>query len=203
MKNLTQGSSKVWMGLALAGGLMASGLAQAEPNRGTVLANTCVGCHGIDGISAGPAIPSIAGLSKDYFVEAMNQYASGERPSTIMGRLAKGYNADDIDAMADYFANLKYVQVQQPHDKKLAAIGKTLHKQSCSKCHDAGGTVADDDAGFLSGQIKPYLQYSFEDFSSGERVAPKRMQKAMQELHSAHGDKGFEALIEYYASGKE
>lgn len=203
MKNLTQGSSKVWMGLALAGGLMASGLAQAEPNRGTVLANTCVGCHGIDGISAGPAIPSIAGLSKDYFVEAMNQYASGERPSTIMGRLAKGYNADDIDAMADYFANLKYVQVQQPHDQKLAAIGKTLHKQSCSKCHDAGGTVADDDAGFLSGQIKPYLQYSFADFSSGERVAPKRMQKAMQELHSAHGDKGFEALIEYYASGKE
>lgn len=201
MKN--KKTSKVWMGLALAGGLMASGLAQAEFDRGSILANTCVGCHGVDGISAGPAIPSIAGLSTEYFIEAMQKYQTGERPSTIMMRLAKGYDDKDIAAMAEYFAKLKYVQVEQKHDAKLASNGKKLHKNFCERCHDAAGTVAEDDAGFLSGQMKEYLQYSFADFGSGNREAPKRMQEAFKKLHGQHGDAGVAALLEYYASGKK
>jgi sulfide dehydrogenase cytochrome subunit len=40
----------------------------------TMLANTCAGCHGPDGASGGPATPTIAGLSTEYFVEVMNGY---------------------------------------------------------------------------------------------------------------------------------
>ena len=35
-----------------------------------MLANNCVGCHGPDGNSLGPAIPSIAGVDKGSFTAA-------------------------------------------------------------------------------------------------------------------------------------
>lgn len=74
-----------------------------------MLANTCFGCHGPDGASGGPATPTIAGLSNEYFVEVMNGYASGDVPSTIMGRIAQGYNEEEIQLMADVFSELSFV----------------------------------------------------------------------------------------------
>jgi len=204
MKNTKQTSLKKWMGVILAGGLLTSGMAQAEFDRGSMLANTCVGCHGINGISSGPAIPSIGGMSEAYFTETMNAYRDGSRPSTIMTRLAKGYSDQDIADMAKYFANLKYVQVEQKHDKDMAAQGKRLHSTFCDRCHDAAGTVAKDDSGFLSGQMKPYLEYSMQDFTSGTReYTERRMKQEVEKLVAQHGDKGIQMLIEYYASGKE
>ncbi|MCW8948853.1 MAG: cytochrome c4, partial [Sedimenticola sp.] len=66
----------------------------------SMLANTCAGCHGTGGNSMGPAAPSIAGLSPTYFNETMAGFASGEIPSTIMGRIAKGYTEDEIKAIS-------------------------------------------------------------------------------------------------------
>lgn len=203
MKSTKSTSMKAWMGVVLAGGLMASGLAQAEFDRASMLANTCVGCHGVDGISSGPAIPSIAGLSELYFTDTMKAYRDGSRPSTIMTRIAKGYSDQDIEDMAKYFANLEYVQVEQEHDKKHAAIGKKLHKSYCDRCHDSGGTVAEDDAGFLVGQMKPYLEYSLADFTSGDREMERKMKQALDKLEAEHGEAGLKVLIEYYASGKK
>ena len=62
----------------------------------SMLANTCAGCHGTGGNSQGPSAPTIAGISGAYFVEVMQGFASGEVPSTIMGRIAKGYTEDEI-----------------------------------------------------------------------------------------------------------
>ncbi len=203
MKNTKQTSLKKWMGVVLAGGLLTSGLAQAEFDRASMLANTCVGCHGINGISAGPAIPSIGGMSEAYFIDSMKAYRDGTRPSTIMTRLAKGYTDEDIAEMAKYFAQQKYVQVSQAHDAKLAEQGRAIHSKSCERCHDAAGTVAADDAGFLSGQMKPYLSYALQDFISGDREMEKKMAAELKKVQDAHGDEGIKALIEYYASGKK
>jgi sulfide dehydrogenase cytochrome subunit len=37
----------------------------------------------------------------------LKAFRSGERPSTVMGRLAKGYSDAEIDALAAYFSQLK------------------------------------------------------------------------------------------------
>jgi len=68
---------------------------QAEPTA-TMLADTCAGCHGTDGASTGPATPSLAGMSEEYMVESMEAFKSGERPSTVMGRIAKGYSEKEF-----------------------------------------------------------------------------------------------------------
>ena len=69
----------------------------------SMLANTCAGCHGTNGISQGPAAPTISGLSNDYFVEVMEGFASGEVQSTIMGRIAKGYTEGEIAQLAKFY----------------------------------------------------------------------------------------------------
>ena len=67
------------------------------------LAATCSNCHGTDGRALGN-IPSLAGLSKVYFVEQMRAFREGKRPATVMHQLAKGYSDAELAALAEFFA---------------------------------------------------------------------------------------------------
>jgi len=193
-------NAKFITGAVLAGSIMASSTAFAGIDRGEMLAFTCAGCHGPNGVSQGPATPSIAGMSAEYFKESMAAYAMGDRPSTIMTRIAKGYTDEDIELMADYFAKQKFVSAPQQADAKLSTKGKKLHDKYCEKCHTEGGSLAEDDAGILAGQWKPYLEYNLQDFTSGNREAPKKMAKKLDKLYKKHGQEGIDKLIEYYSS---
>lgn len=166
----------------------------------SMLANTCAGCHGTDGASSGPAIPSIAGMSETYFNDMMAAYKSDDTKSTIMSRIAKGYSEDETAAMASHFAALAPAMAEQSFDKAQVAKGQKLHDRYCEKCHEDGGTVADDDAGQLSGQLAPYLRYALDDFDSGDRAVPKKMKKKLKKLNKRAGAAGEEALIQFYAS---
>ncbi len=190
------------VGLILGGSLLA-GVAMAETPSATMLANTCAGCHGTGGVSHGPATPTIAGVSEEYFKEVMEAYKNGDRRSTIMGRIAKGYTEEEIALLAGYFAKQKFVPAKgQKYDPKLAKKGAKLHDKYCEKCHADGGTSVEDDAGILAGQWKPYLKYTLSDFLAGKSEMPKKMRKKLKKLHEKKGDAGIEALLNYYASKK-
>ena len=166
-----------------------------------MLANTCAGCHGTMGASAGPATPSIGGISAVYFEEVMQGFKSGEVPSTIMGRIAKGYTDEEIKAMGGYFSKQPFVKAEQSFDAAMADTGAKLHDKYCEKCHADGGSSAEDDSGILLGQLTPYLHYSFVDFKSGDREMTKKMKKQVNKLLSKEGDAGMEALMNFYARG--
>ena len=171
---------------------------------GAMLGNTCAGCHGTNGVSNGPASPSLAGLDYDYMVDAMKQFKAGERRSTIMTRIAKGYNDEEIEAMSKFFADKKYVMASQESDATAAKRGKKLHQKYCKNCHGDTGVSEDkdDDSGMLAGQWKPYLNYTFADYQAGEREMGKKMKKKFKSLHKKAGDKGVADLLEFYASQK-
>jgi cytochrome subunit of sulfide dehydrogenase len=67
------------------------------------LAANCANCHGSKGVSIG-AMPSLAGLKKDYIVEQMKAFREGKRQATIMHQLSKGYTDEQIALIADYFS---------------------------------------------------------------------------------------------------
>ncbi|MFO7603398.1 MAG: c-type cytochrome [Gammaproteobacteria bacterium] len=91
------------LGLALSwhAPLSAKGISQ-----GAMLSNTCSACHGTDGKSPG-AIPSLYGKSAQFIQQALTEFRSGVRASTVMGRHARGYTDEEIKLIADYFASLK------------------------------------------------------------------------------------------------
>jgi sulfide dehydrogenase cytochrome subunit len=167
-----------------------------------MLANTCAGCHGTNGASVGPASPTISGLSEDYFIETMQGFASGEIPATIMGRIAKGYTEGEIEQMAKFYAGKPFVAAMQEADDAKVAKGAKLHDKYCEKCHAEGGTSAEDDSGVLKGQWRPYIEWTMADYLAGDRTPTKKMKKKITELTEDHGDDGWDALFNYYASGK-
>ncbi len=166
----------------------------------SMLSNTCAGCHGPNGVSAGPSMPSLAGLSSTYIADMMDGFKSGDIPSTIMDRIAKGYTSEEFALMGEFFAKQTFVAAKQESDAEKAKKGAELHEKHCASCHTESGTVADDDAGILKGQWKVYLADQMVDFQSGDREAPKKMARALKKVEKEHGPEGIEALIEYYGS---
>jgi cytochrome subunit of sulfide dehydrogenase len=72
------------------------------------LAATCANCHGTNGKAfEGSAVVTLAGMPKDYIVAQMKAFQTGARPATIMHQLAKGYNDQQIEQIATYFAAQK------------------------------------------------------------------------------------------------
>jgi sulfide dehydrogenase cytochrome subunit len=92
-------------GLACVAAAAAPGAVAAD-TRALIQARACNSCHGTDGYSPG-AIPSIRGMPPQTFITAMQDFKSGQRSGTIMGRLAKAYSDAEIRAMAEYFSGLK------------------------------------------------------------------------------------------------
>src|SRR3989338_1254827 len=161
---------KKWSELALAVSALAfSAAAYAVPPSAAMLSNACGGCHGTNGISAGPSMPSLAGQSKVFFVDAMKKFKSGERNGTVMSRLAKGYSDEQIVAMADFFAKQKPQPQSTPVDPVLVAKGKAIYDNACKRCHLENGKEFEDDTPVVAGQWLKYLQIQTDDFNTGKR----------------------------------
>ncbi|WXT99394.1 MAG: Cytochrome subunit of sulfide dehydrogenase [Catillopecten margaritatus gill symbiont] len=182
--------------------LMSIGQVQASAPNAEALSYTCAGCHGTNGASNGPSIPSLAGLSKDYLVEAMEAYKEDERNPTIMNRIAKGYSTKQFEQMGDFFSAQPVHMIKgQKFDSAKAKAGKKLHKKYCSSCHSEGGTVTDDEAGQLAGNAANFLRFALDDFHAGRRDMPKKMKKKIKKMLKKDKD-AFEKLVHYYSKGE-
>ena len=73
---------------------------------GEALADGCTSCHGIQGKSRGE-IPSLDGLSRADFRQAMIDFRAQRRTATIMNRIARVYSDEDIALLADYFSSVE------------------------------------------------------------------------------------------------
>lgn len=82
--------------LALAA-LVTAGPAAAGPPSG---ASSCTGCHG----SRASPVAALEGRPAADLVVAMAAFRTGERPSTVMGRIAKGFTDEEVQAIAQWFA---------------------------------------------------------------------------------------------------
>ena len=92
--------------LLFAGMLAIRSIEAAEPaaHRPDVerLAHACAGCHGTYGHSLAPT-PAIAGKPEEEFLAAMRDFKSGQRVSSAMNRIARGYTDEDLVSMAQFF----------------------------------------------------------------------------------------------------
>lgn len=100
-----------WRSLAGPGLLMFVAAALLVPTPGfaadaQVLASSCSGCHTTDD-KLTTAIPKIRGLPESAFLEAMRAFRAGQRPATVMDRIAKGFTDEEIKQLAAYFSARK------------------------------------------------------------------------------------------------
>ena len=92
---------------AFAATLLGAGAAVAQDGpSGQAMVQTCYVCHGPEGRSA-ENVPALMRGQKELVVRQMTEFRTDRRPATIMNRVAKSYNDDQIAAIADYLATLK------------------------------------------------------------------------------------------------
>ena len=97
-------------GLSLALAASASQALAKDPQRlrTRALAATCAQCHGTDGHAVeGEALVRLAGLPKDYILNQLLAFRTGQRPATIMHQITRGYSQEQLDEVATYFAAQK------------------------------------------------------------------------------------------------
>ena len=66
-------------------------------------ANSCSGCHAASAAVETP-VPRLAGMPAAQITEAVLDFRSGQRPGTIMPRIARGFSDDEIAAIAAWYA---------------------------------------------------------------------------------------------------
>ena len=167
-----------------------------------MLALACFGCHGPQGVSAAPPMPSLAGLPSGYLYEVLRKYRHGGRFGTGMVHLLKGSSASELRRVADYFARQPVPLPTQRVDWDLAFKGQQLHRRYCRECHGDLEREPERDTPRLNGQWMAYLRWTLQDYLLGHNQAVEEMSQALIRLMRRHGDPGLEALLHYYASAR-
>jgi cytochrome c553 len=67
-------------------------------------AQTCVACHGADGVGITPDYPTLAGQHADYIEQALKAYRKGARQNPVMNPMAASLKDEDIRALGEYFS---------------------------------------------------------------------------------------------------
>ncbi|MBO1520120.1 c-type cytochrome [Oceanisphaera pacifica] len=71
---------------------------------------SCVSCHGPEGIGVGDTFPHLAGQHADYIESQLHAWQKGTRTGDshdLMGHIAEKLTAEEITAVASYFANVE------------------------------------------------------------------------------------------------
>ena len=66
---------------------------------------TCVACHGNDGVGIMPEYPNLAGQHEDYIANSLRSYKSGVRKNAIMSGMAAPLTEQDIRELAKYYSS--------------------------------------------------------------------------------------------------
>lgn len=145
---------------------------------GRLINKRCALCHGTFGQGApGPNSPRIAGMDKDYLIQVLKDFVSGERDSVAMV-MAAGLNElseRDIHDVSAYLSQIdlrndpRFVIPVPPGD---AAAGEELFMRECRRaCHqrDGYGTPRKG-VPALAGQHTDYLAFAIKGFQDRERV---------------------------------
>jgi cytochrome c553 len=135
----------------------------------------CSICHGLEGESASPIFPRLAGQHPAYITKQLADFKSGRRKGA-MNEQAQSLTDTDMKALGAYFGQKK-PKAQTVADPDLGAVGRYIYHKgnpfsgvaSCASCHGpkGEGTVQ---LPRLAGQHAAYLQAQLKEFNSRERT---------------------------------
>jgi sulfide dehydrogenase cytochrome subunit len=95
------GTTRIAIAFAVATApIAAAHAASPEPPPG---AASCSGCHAA-GTKVDTPVPRLAGRKGADIVTEMQAFKTGQKPSTVMDRIAKGFSDAEIQAIADWYA---------------------------------------------------------------------------------------------------
>ena len=146
----------------LAAGLLAAAAAPAQPSAERLAA--CAACHGANGNSPSPVIPSIAGQPRVFIENQLVIMREGLREVPVMAPVLKGLTDEEISALAKHFSALPIVPaVTTVQPDKQRAGAEISRKALCGTCHLASYS-GQNQVPRLAGQHEDYLLLALKAF---------------------------------------
>jgi cytochrome c553 len=190
---------------AVAQGVVKGDLAKAQP----IVTQVCVACHAVDGNSAIPANPNLAGQHPEYTYKQLRNFKSqggkpAERSNGVMAGMVANLSDDDMKNLAVYFAAQK-PKSQAARDAALAKQGESIYRggiqakgvAACASCHAPNGTGMPAQFPRVAGQHAEYTAAQLTAFRAGQRANdPAQM---MRMIAAKMSDQEIKAVSEYIA----
>ncbi len=158
-----------WTGSAHAAGTVEAGQAKSA---------TCMACHGMDGNSANPEWPSIAGQHSSYIIKQLKHFKAGERQNPLMTPMAMILSEQDMEDLAAFYASQTLRPTAETEPSKLA-LGQKIFRAgiaakgvpACSGCHGPSGRGVPGAAyPQIGGQHATYTALQLRAYKSGARA---------------------------------
>jgi cytochrome c553 len=133
--------------------------------------NLCAACHGEDGNSTNPEVPSIAGQPQLFIENQLILFREELRKSDQMLPVVKGLKDAEIVKLAQHFSKLPARSMEgTPADAALVKQGRAKAKElRCGICHlsDFSGQKQ---MPRLAGQRELYLEREMRAYRDGKRA---------------------------------
>ena len=130
----------------------------------------CFACHGPEGNSASPVVPSLAGQPQQFIVTELFQFREGRRKDPQMTPLAASLTNADMNDLAAYFTMQIPAPPARTTDPGTAAAGKLLTEQyHCVSCHGSA-LLGQQHIPRLAGQQREYLRQQLHGFRAATRA---------------------------------
>lgn len=131
---------------------------------------TCLACHGANGASKLPGVPSLGAMPSDYVLTQLYTFREKMRIAAPMNALAEKLSDDDLRELGDAITKLP---APQPAGAALAAADQDhgnalVGRYHCNSCHGAD-LAGHDNIPRIAGQREDYLLKSLTDYKSGAR----------------------------------
>jgi cytochrome c553 len=188
----------------------AASLVDGDAAAGKAKSTTCSACHGVEGNSANPEWPNLAGQNANYIVAQLKAFKPGEdgapalRSNPLMTSMAMPLSDQDMRDLAVYFEGLP-AAANSVANEKLVARAEALYRggnndkqvPACLACHGPtgrGNPAATYPA--LNGQHSKYTAKQLHDYASGARKSTSKA-AMMNDIASRLSDEDIEAIASY------
>jgi cytochrome c553 len=174
----------------------AAAAAGVDIEAGRQKAQVCFACHGPEGNSANPVMPTLAGQPAQFISLELFQFREGNRKDPQMTPMAANVSNADMNALAAYFSAQRAVPPARTPDPAKAAEAKRLAVQyNCVQCHGPA-LLGLQHIPRLAGQQYEYLKTQLTGFRNSTRAdLDGNMTAAAQALSAAE----IEILADYLA----
>jgi cytochrome c553 len=200
------------LGLAVAVPAVAQDTVPGDPVAGQAKAVVCGACHGVDGNSADPQYPKLAGQHEEYIAQQLALFKGNQRANAIMLGFSIGLSPQDMRDIGAWYASQK-ATAGIASEEKIPGLEETFRQRgerlwrggdatrgvpACMACHGPAGAGNPGSAyPALAGQHANYTKAKLQAFRGGEVWGQDANGAVMAAIARNLDDNDIEALASY------
>ncbi len=159
-----------------------------------IVNNLCIACHAVDGNSAIPSNPKLAGQHADYLSRQLEYFKKGIRENAVMQGMVANLSTKDFDNLGHYFEN-QTLKLSAAKSNGKGSLGEKIFRAgiadkklpACASCHGPSGHGIPGQFPRLNAQHADYTISQLNAYKNGLRKneAAKMMATIAQRLSDA------------------